>query len=96
MDLTNFNLAVHYRFFVRRGGNKKTAKRRQVKVDYKGVRNINYFVYDNLLRKEVDGTDFILPEDNGPNRQLEKEGAPRCGSLRNNNIYPRYIFSRKR
>lgn len=96
MDLTNFNLAVHCRFFVRREGNKKTGKRRHVKVDYKGVRNIKYFVYDNSLRKEVDATDFILPEDNGPNRQLEKERAPRCGSLHNNNIYPRYIFSGKR
>lgn len=65
-------------------------------MDYKGVRDIKYFVYDNLLRKEVDETDFILPEDNGLNRQLEKEGAPRCGSLHNNNIYPQYIFSRKR
>lgn len=71
MDLTNFNLAVHCRIFVRRGGNKKTGKRRHVKVDYKRVRNIKYFVYDNSLRKEADATDFILPEDNGPNRQLE-------------------------
>ena len=53
---------------MRRGGNKMTAKRRHVKVDCKGVRNIKYFVYDNLLRKEVDGTDFILAEDIGPNR----------------------------